>query len=84
MKRTGIIILIILIAAIVVIETGVRLVIDLPSKTDFYSSIAKKDIPAYQELYRIKTTSGPTWIHLGWIADPKTESYTVFIREDKT
>jgi len=53
----------------------------LPSvRTDFYSSIGRDRVEAFQRSAGIKTTAGADWIHAGWIADPERESYRVYLR----
>lgn len=61
-----------------VLETVVRMVIDLPAKTDFYSSINREDVPALQKKFGVKTAHGPGWIHLGWVAHPEKELYRIY------
>ena len=65
-------------ALLFVLETAVRMIIDLPAKTDFYSSISRADIRTLQQKFGVKTASGPGWIHLGWIAHPEQERYRVY------
>ncbi len=59
-------------------EIVVRVVCDLPVRTDFYGSIPRADIPALQKRTGIRVNPGDTYIHLGWIADPKQDRYTVW------
>jgi len=66
---------------LLVLEVGVRIIIDLPADTDFYGSIGKQEIKQFQELHQIKFVSGSDWIHLGWIADPDNESYLVYRKQ---
>ncbi|MBP7737781.1 MAG: hypothetical protein KA369_17495 [Spirochaetes bacterium] len=61
-----------------ILEAGVRIVVDLPVKTDFYSSISKEKIPSLQKKIGVKVCSGGSWIHLGWIADPAAGRYSVY------
>ncbi len=61
-----------------VLETMVRMIIDLPAKTDFYSSIHREDVPALQKKFGVKTAHGPGWIHLGWVAHPEKERYRIY------
>lgn len=63
---------------LIILEAGVRIVVDLPVRTDFYSSIPKKTIPGLQEKFGVKVLAGGSWIHLGWIADPDTDRYAVY------
>ncbi len=65
-------------ALFVVMETAIRMIIDLPAKTDFYSSISRMDIQPLQKKIGVKTAHGPGWIHLGWVADPEKEIYRVY------
>jgi hypothetical protein len=67
----------ILLAIWLLLEIGVRLYLEFPLKTDFYSSIPRGKIIERQEKYKLKTTSGTGWAHLGWIADPEGETYTI-------
>lgn len=60
------------------LETVVRVIIDLPAKTDFYSSITQKEIPHYQKIFGLKANAGSTWVHLGWVADPENQKYLVY------
>lgn len=73
---------IIILLVLATMEIAVRIIIDLPAKTDFYSSIKKEDIVKFQRLWGVKTVAGTNWIHLGWIADPEDERYTVHIDDN--
>ena len=59
------------------LEIGLRLYVELPLKTDFYGSIARDQVRDEQFKHGVRTAVGNGWIHLGWIADPDNESYTV-------
>ncbi|NLI54196.1 MAG: hypothetical protein GX417_07690 [Clostridiales bacterium] len=59
-------------------EIVVRIVCDLPVRTDFYGSIPRGGIAALQKRVGIRVNPGDTYIHLGWIADPKQDRYTVW------
>jgi beta-fructofuranosidase len=72
-----------IIALLFVLETAVRMIIDLPAKTDFYSSIPRDRIPDFQRTVGLKSASGPGWIHLGWIAHPERETYRVYLENEK-
>ena len=48
-----------IIALLFVLETAVRMIIDLPAKTDFYSSIPRDRIPDFQRTVGLKSASGP-------------------------
>ncbi|RMF19622.1 MAG: hypothetical protein D6760_12965, partial [Deltaproteobacteria bacterium] len=53
-------------------------IIALPTlKTSFYGSIAPSEVARLQREIGVRSVSGPTWIHLGWIADPHRERYRV-------
>ncbi len=53
-------------------------IVALPSlKTSFYGSSPPSEIARLQRDVGVQATSGPTWIHLGWIADPRRERYRV-------
>lgn len=48
--------------------------------TDFYSSLARDQVAAFQQRVGVKTSAGADWIHAGWIAHPERESYRVSLR----
>jgi hypothetical protein len=73
---------VIVLVVFIIMEIGVRIIIDLPAKTDFYGSIKKEDIEKFQKIWRVKASAGSNWIHLGWIADPDHERYTIYIYEN--
>lgn len=58
-------------------EFFMRIIIDLPAKTDFFSSIKKDEILSFQQKFGIKVNCGPEWIHLGWIANPDEGRYVI-------
>ena len=60
-----------------VCEVGLRIYVESPLKTGFYSSLAQQDVPARQKEIGVKSAAGPGWVHLGWIADPDKETYRV-------
>ena len=60
-----------------VLEIGLRIYVELPLKADFYSSIPRELIGQWQQQYGIRAVEGPGWIHLGWIADPEKEIYSI-------
>jgi hypothetical protein len=66
-----------------ILEIGLRLVVELPLKTDFYSSITHENVASLQHQAGIKASGGPGWIHLGWIADPDKETYRIEKRTDE-
>ncbi|MDI9423976.1 MAG: hypothetical protein QM472_03970 [Spirochaetota bacterium] len=72
-----------IIALLFVLEIVVRMIIDLPAKTDFYSSIPRESVPALQREIGLKSASGPGWIHLGWIAHPERDMYYVYRTDAK-
>jgi len=58
-------------------EIVVRLYLEAPLKTDFYSSIPRQEVLERQRRYGVQLSYGAGWTHLGWIADPEQESYQV-------
>ncbi len=64
-------------ALLLFMEIAVRIVIDLPVQTDFYSSIGKEDVARLQEKFGVRVNVGPDWAHLGWIANPATQRYAI-------
>ncbi len=60
-----------------VLEWVVRLYLDWPLRTDFYSSIPRERVRELQERYGVRVVTGPGWVHLGWVADPDRETYRV-------
>ena len=60
-----------------VLECVVRLYLDWPLRTDFYSSIPRERVRELQERYGVRVVTGPGWVHLGWVADPDRETYRV-------
>jgi len=62
-------------------EIVVRVICDLPVKTDFYSSIPRSQIPEMQKRWGVQVSFGDTWAHLGWVADPKKERYSVWRKQ---
>lgn len=63
-----------------VLEIGLRIYVEYPLPTDFYGSITRDRIGAYQQTYGVRTVAGPGWIHLGWVADPEREDYRITIK----
>jgi hypothetical protein len=61
----------------VLVEIVMRLYLEAPLQTDFYSSLPRQDVIQRQEQYGVQAASGPGWAHLGWIADPERESCRV-------
>jgi hypothetical protein len=60
-----------------IVETGLRVYVEMPLKTDFYSSIPRELVRQRQVEIGVRTTQGPGWVHMGWIADPDRETYRV-------
>lgn len=58
-------------------EIGLRWYVESPLTTDFYSSTSREGLLPQQSEMGVKTLSGPGWIHLGWVADPDTETYRI-------
>jgi len=69
--------LLILLGLWLVAEIGMRLVVELPLRTDFYSSIQRDQVRARQEKFGVQAAHGLGWAHLGWIADPNGERYHI-------
>ncbi|MGC8839240.1 MAG: hypothetical protein ACP5UM_12575 [Anaerolineae bacterium] len=63
------------------LEAAVRVYVEAPLSTDFYGSISREEVAEKQALYRVQTTAGPGWVHLGWIANPEVETYRIERRE---
>ena len=55
------------------LELGFRLFLELPLRTDFYSSLDRDSVRTRQEAVGLRVASGPGWVHLGWVADPDRE-----------
>ena len=49
----------------------------MPYPTDFYGSISRADVQKRQAEIGLKQAGGQNWAHLGWIADPKNETYRI-------
>jgi len=60
-----------------VLELAVRVYVEAPLPTDFYGSISRAEVAELQARYGVQTTSGPGWVHLGWIAHPEVETYRI-------
>lgn len=58
-------------------ELVVRMYLDFPLETGFYSSLSQSAVPERQQQAGIKVVKGPGWSHLAWIADPLHETYRV-------
>ncbi|MBN1689606.1 MAG: hypothetical protein JW901_01130 [Dehalococcoidia bacterium] len=67
----------IIIAVWLICEVVLRIVVEMPLQTDFYSSIPPQAVLQRQAEVGIRTTQGPGWAHLGWIADPAGETYVI-------
>ncbi len=59
------------------LEIGMRLYLERPLETGFYSSIPQESVRQRQQQVGVQVAAGPGWAHLGWIADPDAESYRV-------
>lgn len=66
-----------LLAAWLVLEVIVRLYLEWPLATDFYSSIPRTAVREQQARYGVQVATGHGWTHLGWIADPDAETYRI-------
>lgn len=58
-------------------ELLVRMYLEFPLETGFYSSLPQSTVRERQQQVGVKVVNGPGWSHLGWIADPLLESYRV-------
>jgi len=67
----------ILLGAWALAEVIMRLYLEAPLQSDFYSSLPRQDVTQRQERYGVQVASGAGWAHLGWIADPERESYRI-------
>lgn len=67
---------------LVLCEFLIRIMVDMPSKTDFYSSIKKDEIHLLQQKFGLKVNCSHDWIHLGWIANPDEDNYIILKRSD--
>ncbi len=66
-----------LLALWLLLEIGLRLYLELPLDAGYYSSIPPQGIAAQRAQTGLKVAAGSGWIHLGWIADPRKETYRV-------
>ena len=55
----------------------VTLYVESPLRTGFYSSLSSTVVRQRQAEVGLKIAQGPGWAHLGWIADPDTETYRI-------
>lgn len=58
-------------------EIGLRVYLEMPLQADFYGSISRQAVMDTQARVGVQTVSGPGWIHLGWVANPERETYTI-------
>jgi arabinan endo-1,5-alpha-L-arabinosidase len=63
-------------------EIGMRLYVEWPLETDFYSSIPREAVRQRQQQVGVQVATGSGWAHLGWIADPQVETYRIERWED--
>lgn len=61
----------------ILLEIGLRIYVESPLKIDFYGSLPRELVAERQSQYGVKVLEGPGWVHLGWIADPEKESYSI-------
>lgn len=59
------------------LEIGLRIFVESPLRTDFYSSITKEEVSPEQQHTGLKVVEGNGWVHFGWIADPDNEIYNI-------
>ena len=59
------------------LEVGLRIFVESPLKTDFYSSITRQEVSLRQQETGLKLVQGTGWAHLAWIADPDNEVYII-------
>lgn len=64
------------------LELAVRWYVESPLTTDFYSSIPRELVRERQAQVGVQVAAGSGWIHLGWIADPESETYLVERQEN--
>ncbi len=60
-----------------ILEILVRVYVGWSLETGFYSSIPRDAVSERQARYGVRVASGPGWAHLGWIADPRSETYRI-------
>lgn len=65
-----------------VLEIGVRAYLEGPLEVDFYGSIPREAVREKQDLHGLVVAAGPRFAHLGFIADPERETYTIERRLD--
>jgi hypothetical protein len=65
------------VALLLAVEVGVRVVARRPCRVGFYGSVARDRVRALQDEVGVRANRGPGWVHLGWIADPARERYTI-------
>ncbi len=70
-----------LLALWLILEIGLRIYVEAPLRTDFYSSLTRESVQERQKEAGVKVVAGPGWLHLGWVADPENESYRVEQRD---
>jgi hypothetical protein len=75
--KTALIILASLLGLWLLLEFIMRWYVESPLKADFYGSIPRDAVQERQAQVGVQAASGPGWIHLGWIADPDSESYRI-------
>jgi hypothetical protein len=75
--KTMLTILAILLGLWLLLEIGMRWYVESPLTTDFYSSAPREGLLPRQSETGVKTVSGSSWVHLGWVADPDAETYRI-------
>jgi len=75
--RTLIICAAVMLGIWLMLETGLRIFVESPLKTDFYSSITREEVSLRQQETGLKLVQGAGWAHLGWVADPDNEVYSI-------
>jgi len=58
-------------------ELGLRLYLEHPLQTGFYSALPRPAVRKRQEEVGVRAATGPGWAHLAWIADPDVETYRI-------
>ncbi|MBM3152868.1 MAG: hypothetical protein FJZ96_11835 [Chloroflexi bacterium] len=66
------------------LEIIMRIYLEAPLETGFYSSVPRAGLPQRQAEVGVRVASGSGWIHLGWIADPENETYRIEFNGDGT
>ena len=74
---TALHVLLILLGVWLLGEVGIRLYLERPLQTSFYSSLPRAAVRQRQAEVGVRMATGFGWAHLGWIADPAVETYRI-------